>query len=239
MGWETKGDKRYYYRKKRVGGRIVSEYVGSGDIGEQAERADREAKQRRKAESEQLRRTKEEIRELDQQIKQSLKQVKAALGAVLETSGYHYHKGEWRKQRDMTAIVKPKRMVVKPVLQQAIIGKMIKSIASDEKTSELVSKQCFDIREGLGYLEASGLEQLLIDQVVICWLRSQIANSSLTAYIQMGDLKAAEFFDRHTQRSQNAFLKACESLAKVRKLAKRDVALQVNIASQQVNQVNG
>ena len=45
MGWEKrgKGGKRLvYYRKKRVNGRVVSLYVGSGEVGERAEREDRD-----------------------------------------------------------------------------------------------------------------------------------------------------------------------------------------------------
>ena len=32
MGWETRGNRQYYYRKARIGGRVRSEYVGSGDF---------------------------------------------------------------------------------------------------------------------------------------------------------------------------------------------------------------
>lgn len=48
MGWEKrgKGGKRLvYYRKKRVNGRVVSVYVGSGEVGERAEREDRERRE--------------------------------------------------------------------------------------------------------------------------------------------------------------------------------------------------
>ena len=30
MGWETRGNGTYYYRKVRRGGRVCSEYVGRG-----------------------------------------------------------------------------------------------------------------------------------------------------------------------------------------------------------------
>ena len=30
MAWETRGNREYLYRKKRVNGRVVSEYVGTG-----------------------------------------------------------------------------------------------------------------------------------------------------------------------------------------------------------------
>jgi hypothetical protein len=43
MGWETRGDKRYYYRKARgADGRVRSTYCGGGERGLAAEREDRE-----------------------------------------------------------------------------------------------------------------------------------------------------------------------------------------------------
>ena len=44
MGWETRRGRRYYYRKRRVAGRVTSEYVGCGAWVEamaQLEQADR------------------------------------------------------------------------------------------------------------------------------------------------------------------------------------------------------
>ena len=48
MGWELRRGKQYYYRRKRVNGRSVKEYVGPGARGEQAaaEVALRKAKKR-------------------------------------------------------------------------------------------------------------------------------------------------------------------------------------------------
>lgn len=36
MPWEKRGTKLYYYRKKRVGARVVKTYVGGGEAGERA-----------------------------------------------------------------------------------------------------------------------------------------------------------------------------------------------------------
>ncbi len=85
----------------------------------------------------------------------------------------------------------------------------------------------------LGYREASMLEQLLIQQVAIAWLRhsyieyqyQQIQTESMT-------LTKAMYWERKLSQSQRRFLRACESLAKLRKM---DVKLQVNIAEKQVN----
>jgi hypothetical protein len=48
MGWERRGkdgQRLVYYRKKRVGKRVFSVYIGSGEVGELAEREDRERRE--------------------------------------------------------------------------------------------------------------------------------------------------------------------------------------------------
>ena len=42
MGWETRGNKRFYYRKVRVGNRVRSAYCGSGARGELAAMEDQQ-----------------------------------------------------------------------------------------------------------------------------------------------------------------------------------------------------
>jgi hypothetical protein len=42
MGWEKRGNRLVYYRKKRVGRRVLSIYCGSGERGRAAELEDLE-----------------------------------------------------------------------------------------------------------------------------------------------------------------------------------------------------
>ncbi|MBX7253223.1 MAG: hypothetical protein K1X50_14675 [Candidatus Promineofilum sp.] len=44
MGWETRGNGTYYYRKARDGGRVVSEYIGAGMLAEAYAELDAEAR---------------------------------------------------------------------------------------------------------------------------------------------------------------------------------------------------
>ena len=48
MAWECHGIHRYYYRARRVSGRVVREYIGGGEKGHRAEVADQAAKEARK-----------------------------------------------------------------------------------------------------------------------------------------------------------------------------------------------
>ena len=100
MGWERRGSGMYYYRKQRIGGRVVSEYVGAGPLvellaeDEAQDRAYQEAQ--RKAE----RRAREELRALDREADEVGDLIRALTHGVLLATGHHTHKGQWRKQRD-------------------------------------------------------------------------------------------------------------------------------------------
>ena len=100
MAWEDRNGKYYYYRKRRQGEHVVSEYVGSGFLGAFAEDLDRAER----VESEQARAglkfQKEEAAAMDQQIFQLESSVNTLARAVLLVSGYHPHKRQWRKQRN-------------------------------------------------------------------------------------------------------------------------------------------
>ena len=36
MPWEKRSNNRYYYRRRKVGGRVIAEYVGSGVLADLA-----------------------------------------------------------------------------------------------------------------------------------------------------------------------------------------------------------
>jgi ribosomal protein S6E (S10) len=91
MGWETRRGRQYYYRKKWVRGRVVSEYIGGGDIAQfVAMMAEPKARSVKPV---------NEFAELDQAIQTTQKQIDILLAATYKASGYHQHKGQWRKKR--------------------------------------------------------------------------------------------------------------------------------------------
>ena len=101
MGWETrKRGGRYYTRSRRVGGRVVREYVGGGVIGELAADVDALERAERTAHDEEFRQQQSENRELDEMIDGFSSGIDVIVATTLESAGYHRHKrGEWRRRR--------------------------------------------------------------------------------------------------------------------------------------------
>ena len=101
MGWESRsGGRRYYYRAKKVGRRVVKTYLGGPGVGEHAESEDA---QRTALQAEQRERDRDLVAVFDR-MGPLLDLVDAAIDAVtreaFEESGfYRHHRGEWRRRR--------------------------------------------------------------------------------------------------------------------------------------------
>lgn len=97
MGWERG---RYYTRSRRVGGRVVREYVGRGAAGERAEAEDAA---RRAAVYERRRRERAVIAGLELRgasLEAVLEESLLAVRCVLVAAGFHRPKrGAWRPRR--------------------------------------------------------------------------------------------------------------------------------------------
>jgi len=114
-----------------------------------------------------------------------------------------------------------------------LIGRMSGTPAVEELLRTGVSKILTDF----GWGESPPLEQLLIDQVVICWLRMNWTeykyNKEVTAD---SSIAHGDYWERRLSAVQRRYLRACETLARVRKVTASTV--QVNIASEGGQQVN-
>ena len=99
MGWERRGNHRYYYRKRRQGGRVVSEYVGAGEHGAAAARRDVLARADRERMQQEQIRERERLLALEQAGADAEDHVHLVMRAWLLAAGYHTHKGQWRRRR--------------------------------------------------------------------------------------------------------------------------------------------
>jgi hypothetical protein len=122
---------------------------------------------------------------------------------------------------------------------RVIEDNFIKKMAQDKASVIAMQKNTEEIRQGFDYETSSMMEKMLIDNVIISWLNIQYANYQLTARVGENEkIVILEFWERRLTTMQRRYLRACETLAKVRRLIAAKPAFQVNIASQGGQQVN-
>lgn len=101
MPWETRGGHRYYYRSRRDGDRVRKVYLGSGATAKSVARRDAAARAERAADKAQLLRLDAELAPLTQMAAEFERGVGRLLEASLLSMGYHRHRGQWRKYRNL------------------------------------------------------------------------------------------------------------------------------------------
>ncbi len=90
-------------------------------------------------------------------------------------------------------------------------------------------------RQAMRYDESPMLERMLIDQILMCWLRMQLVELQYTAVlVDNYTYKRIEHYEQRVSAAQHRYLQSVQALARVRKLAQNTPALQVNIAEQQI-----
>ena len=95
-----KRDNRYYYRKRRVGRRVVSEYVGSGLIAEKVSEQDEMDRQQRMRDRKSFENLKVDNKKMDDDLDSLIDVTRAYIRVSFLLSGFHPHKGQWRKKRN-------------------------------------------------------------------------------------------------------------------------------------------
>src|SRR5262245_25997692 len=97
MGWD-KG--RYYTRSRKVNGRVVREYIGTGEVARLVAQMDVIEREKRLLDAMDRRREKAELAALDADIKALIEKTDLLARAALLAAGLHCHKrGEWRRGR--------------------------------------------------------------------------------------------------------------------------------------------
>lgn len=100
MSLENRNGKLYYYRARKVAGRVMKEYLGAGSLATLAAEWDAEEREQREAKAEKRRNERQRLQALDEQIAEIGECCEALAQAVLLANGYHrHHRGEWRKKR--------------------------------------------------------------------------------------------------------------------------------------------
>ena len=115
---------------------------------------------------------------------------------------------------------------------------LIDSIDVPKSSKEAMRIGLDHIKRDLGYSSSPPLERMLIEQMGLCWLRLSILELK-HAHHTTGSIgiPQADYWDRTLSAAQRRYLRAIETLARVRRLL-RPNAVQVNIGAQQVNVAN-
>ena len=101
MGWEERGGRQYYYRSRRVEGRVCKEYFGTGPVAEIVAQLDKEDRRGRKEEAEAWREERQRLEALEEPVKELCDAAETLARAALVAAGYRQHnRGEWRKRRE-------------------------------------------------------------------------------------------------------------------------------------------
>lgn len=117
---------------------------------------------------------------------------------------------------------------------------------------QLIDKICYGItrayvlaeedrlKHELGYEQATAIERLLIDQIMMARLRVIQVENMFNQFVACASIDPGTrpYREMLLSKTQNRFLRAVESLARVRKLARSTPALQINIGGGGGRQVN-
>ena len=100
MGWE----RGYYYRVRKVNGRVVREYVGAGKVAQLAAETDALERRERQLKDSEQRQKRDELEALDAELKHMNEMTDLVARAALLAAGFHLHnRSEWRKRRERDA----------------------------------------------------------------------------------------------------------------------------------------
>lgn len=120
-------------------------------------------------------------------------------------------------------------------LAKNALSRTIDSHTKLHNARESIARGLEKIKKDFGYAQAPILERLLIDLICICYVnqydtqvRYAIAHGSSIALTQ------GLYWEKRLSATQARYLRACVTLARVRRLS-RPAAMQVNIGAQQVN----
>ncbi len=111
---------------------------------------------------------------------------------------------------------------------------IINQVDATTAMKELLGYGLEAMQRELGYADAPLLERLLIEQVLVCWLRLNLDEYRYTTVdTQGGTFAKLRYWEQRVAGAQARYVRAIDALARVRKLA-RPAPLQVNIGGEQV-----
>ena len=99
MGLEKRNGHVYYYKSRRDGEKVRKVYVGAGDFAHVAAQLDETERLRRKAEVAYWKAERVRLERSVAFLQELTEAAEVLTRARLLASGFHQHKGQWRRQR--------------------------------------------------------------------------------------------------------------------------------------------
>lgn len=100
MAWETRGNNSYFYQKERIGGKVKSVYVGSGEVTVLIDQCEKLRRHEKNIERADKKHRKDLSDKIDEQLNELSELNKCLVDALFLANGFHQHKRQWRKKRN-------------------------------------------------------------------------------------------------------------------------------------------
>lgn len=118
----------------------------------------------------------------------------------------------------------------------ALVEQILQQLHGEGSSRIAIGVHLDNIRRGLDYDHVPQLERMLIDHVVVCWLRwQQVEWSYQTRVEETQSSVEVKHWENRLNATQRRYLRAIETHARVHRLG---IALQINIATNGGQQVN-
>lgn len=101
MAYENRNGRQYYYRKKREGNRVISEYIGNGEAAALLSQLDEIDRYEKAVEAEEMRKKRETEAKIDCELLRLESEIKKLTETFLISSGFYKTKSrEWRIRKN-------------------------------------------------------------------------------------------------------------------------------------------
>jgi hypothetical protein len=103
-------------------------------------------------------------------------------------------------------------------ISEQVFEKAIEICSTSALMREIHRRQISEKRKSLGFETASPIEQILIDQVLVCWFRlCHLEMIHARHQATSHTFASGNYWDKKLSSAQRRMLKACETLSKVQK----------------------
>ena len=208
MGLEWRGSKQYYYRKRREGKRVISEYCGGGKVAQTAqniygsmalvERCDQEIEQEF-ADSYRL-----------PEMQQYHAGITGWLDAQMAERGYRRHRrGEWRKVKPEILQAVPEPTLLHKYAQTALLDRYTMEPGQRKAVlSELEQRRSAILAEGSSVIEQVLACRIALEEAHVNYLQNSLLCTTA--------ISTRALLDRELNSAQMRLLRSVNALAKIR-----------------------